>query len=53
MPKEQYDSGPSWPTLLGIAGARFTSADQSGSAAAVHTAPGRDSRPSSPTSSSR
>jgi len=40
MPKEQYDSGPSWPTLLGIAGARFTSADQSGSAAAVHTAPG-------------
>ena len=40
MPKEQYDSGPSWPTLLGIAGARFTSADQSATPAAVHTAPG-------------
>ena len=40
MPKEQYDSGPSWPQLVGIAGARFTSADASSAPAAVHTAPG-------------
>ena len=40
MPKEQYDSGPSWPQLIGIAGARFTSADASSAPAAVHTAPG-------------
>jgi hypothetical protein len=39
MPKEQYDSGPSWPQLIGIAGARFTSADASGAPAAVHSAP--------------
>ena len=34
------DAGPAWTTLLGIAGVRFTSADQSASAAAVITAPG-------------
>lgn len=33
------DSGPTWTTATGIAGARFTSADQSGAVASVTSAP--------------
>lgn len=34
-----YDHGPAYPSSLGVAGARFTSADQSGGVAAVTDAP--------------
>lgn len=33
------DDGPAWATSFGVSGARFTSADQSGAAAAVTDAP--------------
>ena len=39
MPSTATDNGPAWTTSVGIAGARFTSADASAAPAAVHTAP--------------
>ncbi len=36
---QAQDAGPSWTTASGIAGARFTSADQSGAVASVTSAP--------------
>jgi hypothetical protein len=33
------DSGPAWTTVFGVSGARYTSADRSGSAASVTDAP--------------
>lgn len=36
---QAYDKGAAWTTATGIAGARFTSADQSGAVASVTSAP--------------
>ena len=39
MAKGARDAGPNWDSVFGVSGARFTSANQSGSAAAVTDAP--------------